>query len=305
MKTVIIGLGNQGKKRYKSIGKECIATVDPYNKKATYNSIKEVPINTYDSAIVSVQEDYKLEIINYLIKYKKNILVEKPLYFKDKIKLKKIFHKARENNIILYVAYNHRFENSINYISKLIHKNNLGKLYSCELTYGNGTSKIIKKNKWRDTDLGVISDLGSHLFDILSFWFGSNNIPKFEIKLLNSFENNAPDYVILAAKAHISIVLKLSFCYWKNKFTSNIYFEKGSIHSDSLEKWEDTKVILRNRILPSGKPKQRTRIFKKNDKTWIKEYKYFKKIVKDKISNDYEKNKWIQDNFLYLQKKLT
>ena len=31
MKTVIIGLGNQ-EKRYKSVGKDCAATVDPINK---------------------------------------------------------------------------------------------------------------------------------------------------------------------------------------------------------------------------------------------------------------------------------
>jgi len=263
MKTVIIGLGNQGKKRYKSVGKDCAATVDPINKDADYKTIKDVPISIYDSAIISVQENYKLEIINYLIKFKKNILVEKPLYFKDKIKLKNIFDKAKKNRVVLYVAYNHRFEKSISYISKIIKNNKLGKLYCCELTYGNGTSLTVKKNKWRDTDLGVISDLGSHLFDILCFWFGFKNIPKFEIKLLNSFENSAPDYAILIAKSNINIVLKLSFCYWKNKFASNIYFKKGSIHSNSLEKWEDTKVILRKRILPSGKPYERNINFKK------------------------------------------
>ena len=59
MKTVIIGLGNQGKKRLENIEKDLVATVDPINKKADFKDIKEVPILSYDSAIVSVQEENK------------------------------------------------------------------------------------------------------------------------------------------------------------------------------------------------------------------------------------------------------
>ena len=60
MKTVIIGLGNQGKKRYKSVGRECLATVDPINKDADYKTIKDVPIRLYDSAIVLLYFHYRL-----------------------------------------------------------------------------------------------------------------------------------------------------------------------------------------------------------------------------------------------------
>ena len=59
MKTVIIGLGNQGKKRYKSVGKDCAATVDPINKDADYKTIKDV-----QSAFMILQLFLYKKIIN-------------------------------------------------------------------------------------------------------------------------------------------------------------------------------------------------------------------------------------------------
>ena len=297
MKTVIIGLGNQGKKRLENIEKDLVATVDPINKKADFKDIEEVPISSYDSAIVAVQEEYKYEIILYLLKNKKNILVEKPLYFKDKNKLKKIFNIAQKKNVTLYVAYNHRFEQSIKYVTQFIQSRKLGKLYACELYYGNGTSKLIKKNKWRDSNLGVITDLGSHLLDLIYLWFGDIKLPKLELINSNRFENKAPDYAIISGSEDININLKASYCSWKNKFTIDLYFENGSLHTSSLEKWENVKVLFRKRSFPSGKPIEKKIMFKKNQETWIKEYRHFKRMIKNKINYDYKKDLWIQKNF--------
>ena len=305
MKTIIIGLGNQGKKRLKYIGKDFIASVDPINKEANYIDIKDVPLNLYDSAIVSVQEEYKYDIIKFLLNNKKNILVEKPLYFKSKKKLKLIFDLSKKNKVVIYVAYNHQFEKSIEYISDIIKSNKLGKLYCCELNYGNGTSKLVKKNKWRDAKLGVISDLGSHLFDLIYLWFHKKKLPIFKLIDYNNFENNAPDYALITSNSDININLKVSYCSWKNKFSCDLFFAKGSIHSNSLEKWENTTVIVRERVLPSGKPNEKRITFKKNQETWIKEYRHFKNLVKNNIGNDLNKDIWIQENLNSFENKLT
>ena len=58
--------------------------------------------------------------------------------------------RLAKNNLTLYTAYNHRFEPNILKLKKLIDKKLLGKIYSCKISYGNGTSKLVKKSKWRD-----------------------------------------------------------------------------------------------------------------------------------------------------------
>ena len=66
MKVVVVGIGVQGKKRIKSIGKNLVATVDP-NNSADYNSIQEVPLSIYDTAIVCVPDLLKYNVLKYLI----------------------------------------------------------------------------------------------------------------------------------------------------------------------------------------------------------------------------------------------
>ena len=95
----------------------------------------------------------------------KNILVEKPLISKTH-KLKKIEKNAKKNNVFIYTAYNHRFEPSLVELKKIISKKIIGNIYYARLFYGNGTSLLVKKSKWRDKNKGIITDLGSHLLDI-------------------------------------------------------------------------------------------------------------------------------------------
>ena len=44
--------------------------------------------------------------------------------------------------------------------------------------YGNGTSLLVKKSKWRDKDKGVLTDIGSHLIDICFFGLEQNKFLK-------------------------------------------------------------------------------------------------------------------------------
>ena len=94
-KYLVIGLGVQGKKRVKIDRKNLVGTVDILNKKADYEKIEDVPLNLYNSAYVCVPDKEKIKIIKYLIKNKKNILVEKPLISSEK-QLKQVFSSAKK-----------------------------------------------------------------------------------------------------------------------------------------------------------------------------------------------------------------
>ena len=66
MKAIIVGMGVQGNKRKKFLGKDFIFSVDKF-KKADFKSIYKVPLNKFDTAFVCVPHHEKLKIENYCI----------------------------------------------------------------------------------------------------------------------------------------------------------------------------------------------------------------------------------------------
>ena len=74
MKTVVVGLGVQGKKRRKFISPNSIVSVDPYVAEADYRFIEDIPLNIYDTVLICVPDNLKLKIIKYCLENKKNVL---------------------------------------------------------------------------------------------------------------------------------------------------------------------------------------------------------------------------------------
>ena len=285
MKAIVVGMGIQGVKRKKFLGKDFVFSVDKF-KKADYRSILEIPLNLYDAVFLCVPDKEKIKLIEFCIKNKKHILVEKPLLMKSNKILVNLEKKAKKNKIILYTAYNHRFEPNILELKKLIEKKVLGKIYKCKIFYGNGTSYLVKNSKWRDKGLGVVTDIGSHLIDLCLFLFG-DKIKKLKIIEINKFENKAPDHAIISLEINrIKIELEMTLCMWKNTFTCDLLASKGSVHLNSLCKWSKNNLIHRKRRFPSGKPNEKIMSFKQGDPTWKSEYIFFKKLIeKNKTTN--------------------
>ena len=115
-----------------------------------------------------------------ILNSKKHVLVEKPLFVKNKEELVELQNIANRNKVILYTAYNHRFEPHFINMKNLLINKALGKIFRLRMFYGNGTSGLVKQSEWRDQGSGVLLDIGSHLLDTLIFWFGDKNI---DIKL--------------------------------------------------------------------------------------------------------------------------
>lgn len=279
MRVVIVGMGIQGTKRKKILGKNFIYSVDKF-KKSDFKNLKDVPKDKYDSVFLCVPDDQKFNIAKYCLENKKNILVEKPLMFKNDIRYSILKKLARKNKCIIYTAYNHRFEPGLVKIKELIKRKVIGKLYTCRMFYGNGTSLLVKKSNWRDQKLGVISDIGSHLLDICLFIFDSK-IKKMKLSSANKFENNSYDHSIINLNLNnLHIQLEMTLCSWENTFNFDLIGSKGSLHMRSLCKWSNSNLIIKKRKYPSGKPKIKKIIFKKGDPTWKLEHKYFSKIMK-------------------------
>ena len=294
MRVVIVGMGIQGKKRKKILDKEFKYSVDKF-KDADYESIKQIPLNKYDTVFVCVPDKEKLKIVKYCIENKKHVLIEKPFLIPS-IKTKEyIKKKIIKNKITCYTAYNHRFEPHFKKMRNLIESNLLGKIYSCRMFYGNGTANLVRNSNWRDKNLGILTDLGSHLLDTCLFWFG-RKVKNFKLVSLRKFENKSPDHAILVSEnSEPRIELEMTYFMWKNYFTCDILAEKGSAHINSLCKWGPATFIYRKRAFPSGKPKEKKKTLVKSDPTWFDEFVHFKRLVQNKQSTNFSQDSWIQN----------
>jgi len=280
MRVVVIGLGVQGKKRQAVAGEECVLTVDPQNSAADTDDLAKVPPESYDAALVCTPDAAKPDLLRFLLSSGKHVLVEKPLIHDDETVLTDLQETARARNVVCYTAYNHRFEPHFVRMKTCLEEGRLGTIYSVRLFYGNGTARLVRDSDWRDRGNGVLNDLGSHLLDTILFWFGDPG-EAFTVTSCRRFENRAPDHVTLRSDGHMLIQLEASLLSWRNDFSADIYGDQGSAHISSLCKWGPSSFVLRNRILPSGRPEETVETLTKTDTTWALEYDHFKTLCGD------------------------
>jgi predicted dehydrogenase len=290
MRVVVAGFGVQGRKRKAVAGADCVAVVDPVHPEADFRALQDVPIERYDAVLACIPDAPKCEVLNYCVANRKHVLVEKPLWFEHQDDIVALDRKAQDNGVIVYTAYNHRFEPHYVAMRDLIASGELGQIYSCRMFYGNGTARLVRESAWRDEGAGVLPDLGSHLLDTCRFWFGDIGAD-FVVSAANRFENRAPDHVIVANESNKPRVeLEMTLLMWRNHFTCDILAEKGTAHIASLCKWGPTTFTHRTRILPSGRPPERSVTLVQDDPTWQAEYAHFKQLcaggAKTNLAND-------------------
>jgi predicted dehydrogenase len=288
MRVIVVGLGVQGRKRHAVAGREAVATVDPFNSDAQYKRVEDVPLGSYDAALLCIPDEPKIELIRYLLGNRKHLLVEKPLFADDPAALHAIRQLAESNRTTCYTAYNHRFEPHFVRMKALVDSGKLGRIYSVRMFYGNGTARLVRDSAWRDHGAGVLPDLGSHLLDTALYWFGRPVAP-FRVHSANRFENLAPDHVAFGCNGSPVLQMEVALLSWRNHFYCDVLAEGGSAHIQSLCKWGPSSFTVRDRKLPSGRPDENTVTLVQTDPTWELEYRHFKELCatgQGNIDND-------------------
>lgn len=291
MRSVVVGLGNQGKKRMTVAGHDVVATIDPLVSHAHYKSIEQVSLDAFDAALVCTPDPAKVDILGYLLSHGKHVLVEKPLLASDKEQIFRLSEIAQKNRVACYTAYNHRFEPHIVNLKALLDRQALGEIYVVKIFYGNGTAREVRESNWRDHGLGVLSDIGSHLLDMVLFLFGQQD-REFAVWQFGSSENLACDNVLFGSSGPPAIELGATLLSWRNTFTVDIYCAEGSAHISCLCKWGPSTLTIRKRVLPSGIPEEEEETISCSDPTWSLEYDHFKDLCR-KGGTNLENDIWI------------
>ena len=295
MRVVVAGLGIQGKKRLAVAGRDAVATVDPVTAGATYRTIEEVPVDSFDAALVCTPDQPKLALLEYLLARRKHVLVEKPLVAPTAGPLLRLKALAEQNRVVCYTAYNPRVEPHIVRLKQVLDSGELGRVYLAKFFYGNGTARDVRNSAWRDRDLGVFPDLGSHLLDWTLFLFGRPAAAP-RIWSADCFENRSFDHFHFGFSGPPVLDFEMTLLSWRNTFRCDIFAENGSAHIDCLCKWGPSIFTLRKRVLPSGRPREESERLECPDPTWEAEYIHFKQLCA-RPAHNLDNDIWINDVF--------
>jgi scyllo-inositol 2-dehydrogenase (NADP+) len=285
MRVIVVGLGVQGRKRLAIAGGDVVATVDPVSAEARFKGVEDVPLSSYDAALVCTPDSVKIPLLTYLLGNGKHVLVEKPLVADSEKALLKLKALSQVKRAACYTAYNHRFEPHIVRLKQTLDSGVLGKVYLAKFFYGNGTARDVRNSAWRDKGMGVFPDLGSHLLDWTLYLFGAPTAAA-EVWRDCRFENLSPDLFHFGFRgSQPELDFEVTLLSWRNTFRCDVYAEKGSAHIDCLCKWGPSTFTLRKRVLPSGRPEEESETLKCADPTWKAEYDHFLGLCREPATN--------------------
>jgi predicted dehydrogenase len=274
-------MGVQGQKRLRCLQGAEVLTVDPAIEGADFQDVESVDPGLYDVAFICTPEKPKISLAKHFLREGKSVLVEKPLVLSEK-DAQQLEEYGNTSDSTLYVAFNHRFEDSLLHLKNTIQSEQLGEPYLLKIFYGNGTAKLVKESPWRDYSGGVLMDIGSHLLDLAYFF-----IPETKYSHWNSYqsskENLSADYGRLwTANQKCEIHLEATYLMWKNDFALDFIGSRGSAHVRGLPKWGISDLVIRKRPALTGPPKQFEVRFDAGDKTWKREHEFFFSLWRNK-----------------------
>ena len=275
MRYLLVGLGNIGTKRKAVLGDRCVASVDPFNQAADIRSPGEWPSDRYDTAILAVPNDVKVELLGYFLDRGKHVLVEKPLILQPAM-AEDLARRAARTGAIWYTSYNFRFEPNVVALKRYLEAGDIGRLHRARLFYGNGTAASIA-GTWRDSRLGVLEDLASHLIDLTGFLFGKFG-SEFRVWERRGHELKGIDHCILATVDR-AVVIECSLLSWRNRWRIEVIGERGALEMEGLTKWGPSELVWLRRRFPSGVPDEQRHVVTGPDQTWEADISHFEELA--------------------------
>ncbi len=291
MNIALCGLGVQGSKRKALLDENQFFTIDPVNTKANYKTLGQAQNENFEAVFICTPDSEKFALLMESLSLGKHVLIEKPLHLSDEEFLM-ARNLSEAKNLTIYEAYNHRFEPHIVSVKKALDKCLIGDIYRVRVFYGNGTAQLVKQSSWKDSGGGVLTDLGSHLCDLLLYFFGKRN---FKVDYVNreKLENLSPDYVLAQLSEKFTVLMEMSLLNWKNTFTLEIIGSNGSIHVDGLCKWGPSVLTIRKRMLPSGVPEETIDTLEMPDPTWEAEANHFFNLIALRDAGNLENSEYL------------
>lgn len=252
MKILICGLGLIGKERCKALIDKGYAeyseidVIDP-NFGANLNSTPKIKSNNifdtsklnfinekrlekiYDFMIISAPH---IESINFLKKYHsfgEKILIEKAfgLNLTEAVELQNLIGKNKE----LYVGFNYRFFEGVQFLKKDIFRGKFGDIINLEFKLGLGHQRG-SENTWRldqkQIPLGALFDPGVHIIDLINYLTENTEI-KAASQWGGFWNKGYPEDIIIHGKSfkNANLICHISNVSWRSTFIIKVIGTEG------------------------------------------------------------------------------
>ena len=219
--------------------------------------------------------DVKVRLMEYFLSRGKHVLVEKPLIL-DAETAGQLSRAGRAGRAIWYTSYNFRFEPNVLALKRHLEAGAIGRVYRVRMFYGNGTAGNIV-GTWRDSPLGILEDMASHLIDLSGFVFGRFGA-EFRVWERRSYELKGFDHCLLATDDRM-VTIECSFLSWKNRWRIEALGEDGALEMNGLTKWGKSELTILRRRRPSGIPDERREVAHGPDPTWAADIRHFEEMA--------------------------
>jgi len=175
-----------------------------------------------EAAVIAVPHHLHADIATDLMNKGIDVLVEKPLALTDS-DCDTMIEAAQRNNKVLLAGYVRRYYPNLRFVKRLIDGNVIGNIRKIDMREGGIFSWGIKSDFTFKKDLGggVLSDIGSHVLDIFSWWFGEAEVVDYFDDAMGGVEANAE--IHLKTPNGIESVVELS----KTRLLRNSYIISG------------------------------------------------------------------------------
>lgn len=138
------------------------------------NKMEDVFANEIDAVVIATPIDTHYEIVKRALKMGKHVMCEKPLAMCS-AEIKDLLELAKKEKLILTTDFTYTFSRGLNYIEKLIDKNDIGKLVAMELSL---------KRVGRFLKFDVYWLLASHMLAVLDMFVLLDNLVFKKIEII-------------------------------------------------------------------------------------------------------------------------
>lgn len=216
-----------------------ILTSSPDNVKAANNDFPEAKVvGEYEDILNDPRIDLVILVLPNHLHYSfakraleagKHLLIEKP-FTPNVREANELIRLAHQNNLILTVNHNRRWDSDFQTVKKLVQNGVLGKIVEYEAHFDRFRNQI--KPGWKEEKAlpgsGILYDLGSHLIDQALHLFGLPKEVFADIRMQRDGAKVPDNFELLLFYPHLKVTLKAGTLVKEKGPTYSIHGTKGS-----------------------------------------------------------------------------
>ncbi|MHB0998708.1 MAG: Gfo/Idh/MocA family protein [Armatimonadota bacterium] len=199
--------------------------------------LNDQSINTVD---VCVPHFLHHQVVMDALNAGKNVILEKPIAMNLE-EADQMIETAKERGVKLFVALNQRFLPIHSKVKEMLENGQIGKAFLVNMVIvGNVMGQLNDgthwKNTWELAGGGVLFDTGTHIVDIMRYWFGEPTSVVASLKrLMSAPDNKADDNACVIFEYDNDLIVNMTVSYTvENEAWSEKKFVYGSNGNVSL-----------------------------------------------------------------------